>query len=103
MHRFTICLVLSIFLVAHAAVANEKALPRSLPELQGVSSKAIREFVKTANEKIDTLHSFMLVRHGRVIAEGWWKPEAADKPHVMHSLSKSSGSTAVGLAVADRR
>ena len=47
------------------------------------------------------MHSFMLVRHGKVVAEGWWKPEAADKPHVMHSLSKSFTSTAVGLAVAD--
>ena len=45
------------------------------------------------------MHSFMLVRHGHVIAEGWWKPEAADKPHVLWSLSKSFNSTAVGLAI----
>lgn len=45
------------------------------------------------------MHSFILVRHGHVIAEGWWKPEAADKPHVLWSLSKSFTSTAVGLAV----
>jgi CubicO group peptidase (beta-lactamase class C family) len=43
----------------------------------------------------------MLVRHGHMIAEGWWKPEAADKPHVLASLSKSFNSTAVGLAIAD--
>ncbi len=47
------------------------------------------------------MHSFMLVRHGFVIAEGWWKPESAEKPHVLHSLSKSFNSTAVGLAVAE--
>ncbi len=47
------------------------------------------------------MHSFMLVRHGKVVAEGWWKPESADKPHVLHSLSKSFTSTAVGLAVAE--
>lgn len=41
------------------------------------------------SDKINTLHSFMLVRHGHVIAEGWWKPEAAQKPHVLASLSKS--------------
>jgi CubicO group peptidase (beta-lactamase class C family) len=34
-----------------------------------------------------------------VIAEGWWKPEAADKPHVLNSLTKSFNSTAVGLAI----
>ena len=47
------------------------------------------------------MHSFMLVRHGKVVAEGWWAPEAADKPHILWSLSKSFTSTAVGLAVAE--
>jgi len=76
-------------------------LPRSSPEAQGVSSSIIREFIETANSEIDTLHSFMLVRHGYVVAEGWWKPESPEKPHVLHSLSKSFTSTAVGLAVAE--
>ena len=43
----------------------------------------------------------MLVRHGQVVAEGWWGPYAADEPHMLFSLSKSFTSTAVGLAVAD--
>lgn len=76
-------------------------LPRSTPAAQGVSSAAVLAFVKAADKQVDTMHSFMLVRHGHVIAEGWWKPEAADKLHVMHSLSKSFTSTAVGLAVAE--
>jgi CubicO group peptidase (beta-lactamase class C family) len=75
-------------------------LPRSTPEAQGISSQAIRDFVETA-DKINTLHSFMLVRHGHVLAEAWWKPEAPDKPHVLHSLSKSFTSTAVGLAISE--
>ena len=81
---------------SHAATP----LPRSTPEAQGVSSRSIGEFVE-AVDKIHTLHSFMIVRHGQVIAEGWWKPEAADKPHVLWSLSKSFNSTAVGLAIAE--
>ncbi len=84
-----------------SATAGERRLPRSSPEAQGVSSRAVREFVEIANEKVDTLHSIMLLRHGYVVAEGWWKPEAPDKPHVLHSLSKSFCSTAVGLAVAE--
>ncbi|MEA3209498.1 MAG: hypothetical protein QOE70_2555 [Chthoniobacter sp.] len=76
-------------------------LPRSSPEAQGISSVAIRAFVEAADNEINTLHSFMLVRHGQVIAEAWWKPEAADKPHVLWSLSKSFNSTAVGLAAAE--
>ncbi len=42
------------------------------------------------------MHSFMLVRHGQVVAEAWWKPESPDKRHVLWSLSKSFTSTAVG-------
>jgi CubicO group peptidase (beta-lactamase class C family) len=80
--------------------AGSMALPRSTPEAQGISSKAIRDFVEAA-DKINTLHSFMLVRHGHVLAEGWWKPEAPDKPHNLASLSKSFNSTAVGLAITD--
>ncbi len=75
-------------------------LPRSTPEAQGISSQAIREFVEAA-DKINTLHSFMIVRHGRVIAEGWWKPEAADKLHLLNSVSKSFNATAVGIAIDD--
>ena len=73
-------------------------LPRSTPEAQGISSQAIYNFVKAADQ-INTFHSFMVVRHGQVIAEGWWSPEAADKPHILNSLSKSFNSTAIGLAI----
>lgn len=101
MSRRLFIVLFSLMLSVSWAVADDKSLPRSSPESQGVSSKTVREFFETANQKIDTLHSFMLVRHGHVVAEAWWKPEAADKPHVLHSLSKSFCSTAVGLAVAE--
>ena len=91
-----------LFLVAgHAALGASLALPRSTPEAQGVSSASIRAFIEAADKQVDTMHSFILVRHGHVVAEGWWKPESAEKPHVMHSLSKSFASTAVGLAIAE--
>lgn len=76
-------------------------LPRSSPEAQGVSSAGIRAFVEAADQQVNVMHSFMLVRHGHVVAQGWWKPEGPQKPHVMWSLSKSFTSTAVGLAVAE--
>lgn len=92
------CLLLLV--VAPTLRADDaKSLPRATPESQGVSSAGIRAFVEAADKEINTLHSVMVVRHGHVVAEGWWKPEAADKPHVLWSLSKSFTSTAVGLAV----
>lgn len=78
-------------------------LPRSTPEVQGVPTAAIQEFLSTVEKEIHELHSFMLVRHGHVIAESWWSPYAADRPHVMYSVSKSFTSTAIGLAVAEGR
>ena len=80
-----------------------KILPRSTPEAQGVSSAAILDFVETANREVKSMHSFVLVRHGHIIAEAWWKPESAEKPHVLWSLSKSFTSTAVGIAVSEGR
>lgn len=76
-------------------------MPRATPESQGVSSKAIQDYIETANREINSMHSFMLVRHGKVVAEAWWAPESADKPHILWSLSKSFTSTAVGFAVTE--
>jgi CubicO group peptidase (beta-lactamase class C family) len=75
--------------------------PRSSPEAQGVSSKGIRDFVEAANASNITWHSFMLVRHGHVVAEGWWKPFGPDFVHSLYSLSKSFTSTAIGLLVGE--
>ena len=43
----------------------------------------------------------MVVRHGHVVAEGWWAPYSAGRPHLLYSLTKSFTSIAVGLAIAD--
>jgi CubicO group peptidase (beta-lactamase class C family) len=101
-HRFLVSApIVAVALFAAAVVhAASLSLPRGTPESHGISSQAICDFVEAA-DKINTLHSFMIVRHGRVIGEGWWKPEAADKPHNLASLSKSFNATAVGLAIAE--
>ncbi len=75
--------------------------PRSTPESQGVDSGAILHWIEEIEKKVQSLHSFMLVRHGKVIAEGWWYPYAAQHPHMLFSLSKSYTSTAVGMAIAE--
>jgi len=93
--------MLCVCAVAGAAESAELRLPRSTPEAQGISSSALLGFIDSAEEKLNALHSFMLVRHGKVVVEGWWNPYAAEEPHAMYSLSKSFTSTAVGLAIAD--
>jgi CubicO group peptidase (beta-lactamase class C family) len=76
-------------------------LPRSRPEAQGVSSAAALSFIEAADQNIHSMNSFMLLRHGHVVAEGWWAPYDAASPHSLYSLSKSFTSTAVGLAIAE--
>jgi CubicO group peptidase (beta-lactamase class C family) len=81
-------------------VASAEPLPRSSPEAQGVSSVGLLAFVD-ALDRVDVMNSVMVVRHGHLIAEGWWAPYDAGSPHQLFSLSKSFTSTAVGLAVAE--
>ena len=77
-------------------------LPRSTPEEQGISSKVVEEFL-SALDKLRFPNSFMLMRNGFVIAEGWWKPYSPDVRHQLFSLSKSFVSMAVGLAIEEGR
>src|SRR6185503_9741174 len=95
-----ICLIIVLAGTVLAGRA-ESRLPRSTPESHGVSSAALLDFVNTLDQQIDGMHSLMVVRHGQVIAEGWWNPYDAEHNHVLYSLSKSFTSTAVGLAVAE--
>jgi CubicO group peptidase (beta-lactamase class C family) len=77
------------------------ALPRSRACEQGISSEGITDFVKAIHNQQLELHSLMVLRHGQVVAEGWWAPYRAELPHVLFSLSKSFTSTAIGFAVAE--
>jgi CubicO group peptidase (beta-lactamase class C family) len=84
-------------------MTTEHQLQRSAPEAQGIASSAILTFVEQVENTIQDVHSFMLLRHGYVLAEGWWTPYAREQLHMLFSLSKSFTSTAVGLAVAEGR
>ena len=75
------------------------SLPRSTPEEQGVSSAAIGRFVDALEQNLHDVHSMMLLRHGFVVAEGWWAPYRESHPHSLYSVSKSFVSTAVGFAI----
>ncbi|MCB1278984.1 serine hydrolase [Prosthecobacter sp.] len=81
--------------------ATKAGLPRSTPEAENVSTKAILDFLDAVDEAKFELHSLMMLRHGKVIAEGWWAPYGPEFVHTMYSMSKSFTSTAVGFAVAE--
>ena len=76
-------------------------LQRSSPEEQGVKSRAVADFLAQIKRENHELHSFMLLKNGRVISECWWKPYASRYKHQLFSLSKSFTSTAIGMAVSE--
>lgn len=91
--------------VGAAAYGRCVPLPRSSPAAQGVDSAGLLDLLDRA-ERPDHhdglgLHSLMVLRHGHVVAEGWWAPYAAARPHLAYSLSKTFTATAVGLLVGE--
>ena len=112
MRSLFITFVLFLSLIAVSCVnktqnvqnSGEISLPRSTPEAEGLSSEAIIKFIdaiESARDRSIEVHSFMIVRHGKVLAEGWWSPYRHDLKHTMYSASKSFTSTAIGLAEAE--
>ena len=77
-------------------------LPRSTPEMQGISSAGIMKFLDAIKEIKQEFHSLMIIRHGNVIAEGWWTPYSSEHKQQLYSLSKSFTGTAIGLAVHEK-
>lgn len=67
------------------------------PEELGFSSKWVENFIDTMEHNEICLHSFMMLRHGKVGAEGYWKPFDKDKLHRMYSASKTFVSAAIGM------
>ena len=76
-------------------------LQRTSPERQGIASLDVLQFVEGLEQQIQEIHSFMLLRHGCVVSEGWWSPYEREASHALFSVSKSFTSTAVGLAMAE--
>lgn len=80
-------------------MSETEGLKRTTPESQGLPSAAVGELLDYFARKRLEIHSLMLLRHGQVLAEGWWKPYGPERPHMLFSLSKSFTSTAIGFAV----
>ena len=76
------------------------ALPRvPFPEDAGVSSKAVLDFLKEVEENGIELHSFMVLRGGKVACECFRAPYEPKYRHQMWSVSKSFAATALGIAI----
>ncbi|MGC0208924.1 serine hydrolase domain-containing protein [Streptomyces levis] len=81
---------------------SASALPSSGPAAQGVDAAGVHAFLDAleAAPEIEP-HSVMIMRHGHLVASGWWAPYTAHRPHLLYSLSKSFTGTAAALAEAE--
>jgi CubicO group peptidase (beta-lactamase class C family) len=82
-------------------MSQEQLLPRSTPSAQRLAPGRVQALLDRLDERGVECHSLMVVRHGHVVAEGWWRPYSPDRPQLLYSLTKSFTAIAVGLAVSD--
>src|SRR3954471_24044021 len=72
-------------------------------ESLGIPSQAILNFLQRIDAERIPMHGFLLVRHNKIAAEGYWAPWSADRQHRMYSVSKSFVALAVGMLIDEGR
>ena len=73
-----------------------KMLRGEATELQ---EQGFQNFYDAIAERDQNVQSLMVVQHGKVIAEKWMNGGEENTPHVLHSVSKTFTSLAVGFAI----
>lgn len=72
---------------------------RVTPESVGISSGSIENLLdKLENGGYTEPHGLIVMRHGKICAEGWWSPYAPGVRHGLQSHTKTYAATAVGIA-----
>lgn len=75
-----------------------KEFQRVTPESVGIPSSTIETLLDRLEEGWTEPHGLMIMRHGKVCAEGWWAPYAPGIRHGLQSHTKTYAATAVGIA-----
>ena len=92
----------AVVALSAASAAVPQPFPRATPESQGVPSEAVLDLVERLHAEGDWVHAYMLIRHGKVVAEGWWAPYSADERHQLYSASKAFTAMGIGYAAEER-
>jgi len=70
---------------------------KDFPESVGIKSTCITKCLERLNKQGIPMHSFLLMRHDKLVAEGYYYPYTPEKLHRMFSISKSFTAIAIGL------
>ncbi|MCD7863458.1 MAG: beta-lactamase family protein [Lachnospiraceae bacterium] len=74
-------------------------LPVSSPESVGIDSEQIERMIRRLQANQIPMHSILLMRHGQLVYEGYYKPYTKEKLHRMFSISKSMVSLGIGYLI----
>ncbi len=77
---------------------QRKEFERVTPESVGIASEDIDWLLDRLESGFTEPHGLMIMRHGKICAEGWWSPYAPGIRHGLQSHSKTYAATAVGIA-----
>ena len=78
-------------------------LPRSAPRDEGVPAAALDTLYRSLSGAECGTHACIVLRHGRVVSEGWYAPYSSRYWHVTHSMCKSVTGTAIGMLADEGR
>jgi CubicO group peptidase (beta-lactamase class C family) len=76
---------------------KEYELQTETPENLGIASEHIENLIEDFRKNGLFMHSFILLRHGKVAAEGYYKPISPDRLTRLYSSSKTFVSAAIGI------
>lgn len=73
----------------------------SIPEKEGIKSSHIQKYIEVLEEAQLSTHDIIIMRHGNIIFENYWKPFNRDFQHRMYSVTKSFVAIAIGFLEQD--
>jgi len=75
-----------------------KPFETATPESVGVRSEDILAYIDALEKSETEMHGLMIMRHGKLCAQGWWAPFGPNIRHGLQSHTKTYAATAVGIA-----
>ncbi len=74
-------------------------LERIAPQAVGIPSGDVHALVDALQASGTEMHGLVILRHGKVAAEGWWSPYGPGQVHGSQSLTKTMTGSAFGIAM----